>query len=77
MTIISLRAAELAFGLTPLLDRASLSLEAGDRVGLIGRNGTGKSSLLGVLAGRIALDDGEVQRKPGLAIAYVEHDRIP
>ena len=74
MTIISLRAAELAFGLTPLLDRASLSLEAGDRVGLIGRNGTGKSSLLGVLAGRIALDDGEVQRKPGLAIAYVEQE---
>jgi ABC transport system ATP-binding/permease protein len=74
MTIISLRAAELAFGLTPLLDRASISLEAGDRVGLIGRNGTGKSSLLGVLAGRIALDDGEVQRRPGLAIACVEQE---
>ena len=74
MTLISLRAAELAFGLTPLLDRASISIEEGDRVGLIGRNGTGKSSLLGVLAGRIALDDGEVQRKPGLAIAYVEQE---
>ncbi len=74
MTIISLRAAELAFGLTPLLDCASIAIEEGDRVGLIGRNGTGKSSLLGVLAGRIALDDGEVQRKPGLAIAYVEQE---
>jgi ATP-binding cassette subfamily F protein uup len=76
LTIISLRAAELAFGLTPLLDRASLAIESGERVGLIGRNGTGKSSLLGVLAGRIALDDGEVQRKPGLAIAYVEQEPV-
>ena len=74
VTIISLRAAELAFGLTPLLDGAALAIESGDRVGLIGRNGSGKSSLLGVLADRLALDDGEVQSKPGLAIAYVEQE---
>ena len=58
MTLIALKDAELAFGLTPLLDRASLAIDAGDRIGLIGRNGTGKSSLLAVLAGKLPLDDG-------------------
>ena len=72
MTLIALKDAELAFGLTPLLDRASLAISDGERIGLIGRNGTGKSSLLNVLAGSIALDDGEVQRKPGLRVALVE-----
>jgi len=76
MTIIALKDAELAFGMTPLLDCASLAISAGDRIGLIGRNGTGKSSLLGVLTGRIALDDGEVQRKPGLRVALVEQEPL-
>ena len=76
MTLIAIKDAELAFGLTPLLDRAALTIAAGDRVGLIGRNGTGKSSLLGVLAGAIALDDGEVQRRPGLRIALVEQEPV-
>ena len=58
------------------LDCASLAISAGDRIGLIGRNGTGKSSLLGVLTGRIALDDGEVQRKPGLRVALVEQEPL-
>src|SRR5688572_5499159 len=74
--IIALKSAELAFGLTPLLDRASLAMDNGDRVGLIGRNGTGKSSLLGVLAGTLALDEGEVQRKPGLRVALVEQEPV-
>ena len=76
MTIIALKDAELAFGLTPLLDRASLAIDDGDRIGLIGRNGTGKSSLLGVLAGQLSLDDGEVQRKPGLRISMVEQEPV-
>jgi ATP-binding cassette subfamily F protein uup len=76
VTIIALKNAELAFGLTPLLDRATLAIEDGDRIGLIGRNGTGKSSLLGVLAGRLPLDDGEVQRKPGLRVALVEQEPL-
>ena len=76
MTLIALKDAELAFGLTPLLDRASLAIADGERIGLIGRNGTGKSSLLGVLAGSIALDDGEVQRKPGLRVALVEQEPV-
>src|SRR5690242_1512642 len=62
--------------MTPLLDRAALAIGDGDRVGLIGRNGTGKSSLLGVLAGTLPLDDGEVQRKPGLRVALVEQEPV-
>src|SRR5687767_13534378 len=72
--LIALKDAELAFGMTPLLDRAALSISEGDRIGLIGRNGTGKSSLLAVLAGRLPLDDGEVPRKPGLRVALVEQE---
>jgi ATP-binding cassette subfamily F protein uup len=74
--LIALKDAELAFGLTPLLDRAGLAIGEGDRIGLIGRNGTGKSSLLGVLAGGIPLDDGDVARKPGLRIALVEQEPV-
>ena len=74
MTLIAIKDAELAFGLTPLLDRASLAVANGERIGLIGRNGTGKSSLLSVLSGKLALDDGEVQRKPGLTIGSVEQE---
>ena len=76
MTLIALKDAELAFGMTPLLDRAALAIADGDRVGLIGRNGTGKSSLLAVLAGTLPLDDGEVQRKPGLRVALVEQEPV-
>jgi ABC transport system ATP-binding/permease protein len=76
VTLIALKDAELAFGLTPLLDAASLAIAEGDRIGLIGRNGTGKSSLLGVLAGDLALDSGEVQRKPGLRVALVEQEPV-
>jgi ATP-binding cassette subfamily F protein uup len=72
--LIGLKDAELAFGMTPLLDRAAFAVDEYDRIGLIGRNGTGKSSLLSVLAGRMALDDGEVPRKPGLRVALVEQE---
>jgi ATP-binding cassette subfamily F protein uup len=74
VTLIALKGAELAFGLTPLLDRADLAVSDGERIGLIGRNGTGKSSLLSVLAGSLQLDDGEVARKPGLRVSLVEQE---
>jgi ATP-binding cassette subfamily F protein uup len=74
MTLLTMLDAELAFGLQPLLDRASLTVLEGDRIGLIGRNGTGKSSLLGVIAGRLELDDGEVKRRDGLHVALVEQE---
>jgi ATP-binding cassette subfamily F protein uup len=74
MTLLTLRDAELAYGLHPLLDRAALSVQAGERIGLIGRNGTGKSSLLNVIAGRSQLDDGEVVRMDGLRVIFVEQE---
>jgi ATP-binding cassette subfamily F protein uup len=72
--LVSLLQADLAFGAHPLLDGAELSLDTGERVGLIGRNGTGKSSLLGVLAGRLALDGGERQHPAGLHVVCVEQE---
>jgi len=72
--MFSLIDAELAFGDVPLLDHAALSAQDGERIGLIGRNGTGKSSLLGVLAGRIQLDDGELKRRDGLRVVGVEQE---
>ncbi|MEP6942009.1 MAG: ATP-binding cassette domain-containing protein [Betaproteobacteria bacterium] len=74
MPIVSLQGAELAFGLQPLLDRAEFSLDTGERVGLIGRNGTGKSSLLNIIAGLADLDGGELMRRDGLRVALVEQE---
>ena len=76
MSLLTILDAELAFGLHPLLDRASLTVHAGDRIGLIGRNGTGKSSLLNAIAAHIALDDGEIKKKDGLSIALVEQEPV-
>ena len=59
-----------------MLDRASLTVNAGDRIGLIGRNGTGKSSLLNAIAGLIDLDDGEIKKKDGLSLAMVEQEPV-
>ena len=74
MTLLTLIGAELAFGLHPLLDQAALAVADGERIGLIGRNGTGKSSLLGVIAGTAVLDDGEIQRRDGLRTSLVEQE---
>jgi len=74
MPLLTLADAELAYGLQPLLDRASLSVRSGERIGLIGRNGTGKSTLLRVIAGDLALDGGELRRRDGLRIAVVEQE---
>jgi ATP-binding cassette subfamily F protein uup len=74
MAVLSLSHAHLAYGHLPLLDDASLSLEAGERLGLIGRNGAGKSSLLKVLAGLERLDDGLLQMTQGLRVCYVPQE---
>jgi ATP-binding cassette subfamily F protein uup len=72
--LVQLSAVSLAYGHVALLDHADLVLEPGERVGLIGRNGTGKSSLLGLVEGRIAPDDGRVWRAPDLVLAAVEQE---
>lgn len=74
MALLTLAQAHLAYGHVPLLDGASFSLEAGERVGLIGRNGTGKSSLLKILAGLERPDDGALQLQQGLRLAYVPQE---
>ena len=74
MAVISLSSAQLAFGHVALLDHAEFSLETGERVGLIGRNGTGKSSLLKIISGRFKLDDGLLVMQQGVKIAYVEQE---
>jgi ATP-binding cassette subfamily F protein uup len=78
MPLITLQDAELAFGLQPLLDGAALVVDPREHVGLIGRNGTGKSSLLQVIHGTLELDDGELKRRDGLRTVLVEQEpQIP
>jgi ATP-binding cassette subfamily F protein uup len=76
MALIVLTNAKLAFGHVDLLANTSFSLESGERIGLIGRNGTGKSSLLKILNGLEKLDDGTLQYQQGLRMAYVAQEPI-
>ncbi len=74
MPLMTLDGVSLAFGHVSLLDKASWVIEPGVRLGLIGRNGAGKSSLLKILAGDCQPDDGLVWRQPGLRMAYVAQE---
>ena len=74
MALITLLDAQLAYGHVALLDHAGFSLETSERVGLIGRNGTGKSSMLKILAGMEKPDDGSVQVQNNTRIAYVAQE---
>jgi ATP-binding cassette subfamily F protein uup len=76
MAWLTLANAHLAYGQAPLLDGASMTLDDGERVALIGRNGAGKSSLLKVLAGIEAADDGELQLQGGLTRVYVPQEPV-
>jgi ABC transport system ATP-binding/permease protein len=76
MALITLQDAQLAYGHVALLDHTDFALESQERVGLIGRNGTGKSSLLKILAGLEKPDDGTLQTQTGLRVAYVPQEPI-
>ncbi|MDI9434368.1 MAG: ATP-binding cassette domain-containing protein [Planctomycetota bacterium] len=70
MALVSLHEISIAFGGPPLLDGVSLQIDKQQRIGLLGRNGTGKSTLMKILAGQVVPDAGVVQAEAGLKIAY-------
>jgi ATP-binding cassette subfamily F protein uup len=76
MALITLLDAQLAFGHVALLDHTDFALESQERVGLIGRNGTGKSSLLKILAALEKPDDGTLQTQSGLRVAFVPQEPV-
>ncbi len=74
MPLIVMRRVHLSFGGPPLLDGIDLQIEPGERIALVGRNGTGKSTLLRVIGGELAADDGEIVRQQGLRTARLTQD---
>lgn len=76
MSLIVLSDSCLAFGHVDLLSHADFSLAEGERIGLIGRNGTGKSSLLKILAGTQKADSGSLQLRQGLRITAVAQEPL-
>jgi len=74
MPLIQLSQVSLAYGHVPLLDHVDLVIEPGERIGLIGRNGTGKSSLLKLIDGAAGADDGKLWRAPSLKLASVSQE---
>ena len=74
MSLITLDGVSMAFGHVPLLDGASLIIEPGERVAVIGRNGTGKSTMLQILSGELIPDAGTIWRAPGLRAARLVQD---
>jgi len=74
MPLLTVDRVSIAFGHLPLLDTVSLQVDPRERVALIGRNGTGKSTLLKIISGEIAPDSGTIWRQPALRIARLEQD---
>lgn len=74
MTLLKMNQVSLAYGVTPLLEKVSWQISRGERVCIIGRNGTGKSTLLRVVKGEQQPDEGEVWRAPGLKIGELPQE---
>ena len=76
MPLLTLDHLSTAFGHVPLLDDASLQIEPGERIAVVGRNGTGKSTLLKIIAGDLEPDAGTVWRGPGVNVSRLPQDVI-
>ena len=74
MALLTLSNVSLAFGYLPLFTEADLRIDPGERIAVIGRNGSGKSSLLRLIAGEIPPDEGTIWREPGLRVSRLEQD---
>ena len=74
MPLVTLDRVSIAYGHLPLLDEVALQVDARERVSIIGRNGTGKSTLLKILSDEIPPDSGTVWRQPSLRVARLEQD---
>jgi ATP-binding cassette subfamily F protein uup len=77
VNLVNLEQASKSYGERPLLDRVSLGVTAGDRIGVVGRNGTGKTTLLGALAGTTDLDSGRSTRTRGITVGYLAQSEQP
>ena len=76
MPLVTLDHISMAYGHLPLLDQASLRIESRERVCVIGRNGTGKSTLLQIVSGDVAPQEGDVWHEPGLRIGRLAQDAL-
>lgn len=74
MNLISLNGVSLKYGIHPLLDKAELYVEEGDRLAIVGRNGSGKTSLMKIIAGIIPADSGLVERAKQISVAYLPQE---
>jgi ATP-binding cassette subfamily F protein uup len=74
MSLIRLRSIQVSFGGPAVLDNISLSIDDGERVCLLGRNGTGKSTLMKVISGQVKQDSGEIERQQSLVVATLQQE---
>jgi len=74
MVILSALDISMKFGIQVILDKANLTINHGERIGVVGKNGAGKSTLLKILSKTIAPDDGEITTRRGLQVKYVSQD---
>ncbi len=74
MALISLQEITVAFGGPRLFDELTLHLEAGERVALLGRNGTGKTTLMKVIAGQLGIDNGKIVRQQGIEVTHLPQE---
>src|SRR5688572_25878019 len=74
MPLLTLDHISTAFGHVPLLDDASLQIDPGERIAIVGRNGTGKSTLLKIIAGDLEPDAGTLWRGPGVKVSRLPQD---